>query len=174
MSDPAQTPPDPLITADPARMGGQPVFARTRIPVRILFEFLEDGAPLDEFLTSYPNVSREHAVAILELAKHAALDDNCIPVDLAPHIRGHDVSTVRANGWQELRDDELLDAMADGFDILVTVDKSIPFQQLIAGRPIAVLLLHAQSNRVNDLACLVPAMLRALNDISPGELREIG
>jgi uncharacterized protein (DUF433 family) len=65
--------PDPLITATPERMGGAPVFAGTRIPVRILFEVLADGAPLDEFLTSYPDITREHAVAVLELAKRSAI-----------------------------------------------------------------------------------------------------
>lgn len=64
---------DPLVTSDPDRMGGAPVFAGTRIPVRLLFEFLEDGAPLDEFLTSYPDVTREHAVAVLELGKRSAI-----------------------------------------------------------------------------------------------------
>ncbi len=74
--------PDPLITSTPERMGGKPVFAGTRIPVRILFDFLEDGAPLDEFLTSYPNVTREHAVAVLELAWRMAIAD----VEKAPKV----------------------------------------------------------------------------------------
>lgn len=65
--------PDPLITSSPERMSGQPVFAGTRIPVRILFEFLEDGAPLGEFLTSYPDITREHAIAVLELAREFVL-----------------------------------------------------------------------------------------------------
>jgi uncharacterized protein (DUF433 family) len=64
--------PDPLTTATPERIGGARVFAGTRIPIRILFEFIEDGAPLDEFLTSYPDITREHAVAVLELAKCSA------------------------------------------------------------------------------------------------------
>lgn len=65
--------PDPLITASPSRMAGTPVFAGTRIPVKILFDFLEDGATLDEFLTSYPDITRQHAVAVLELAKTSAI-----------------------------------------------------------------------------------------------------
>lgn len=54
-------------------MGGTPVFAGTRVPVQTLFEFIEDGASLDEFLTSYPNVTREHAIAVLELARKTAI-----------------------------------------------------------------------------------------------------
>jgi uncharacterized protein (DUF433 family) len=65
--------PVPLITRDPARLDGTAVFAGTRVPVQTLFDFLEDGAPLDEFLRGFPNVSKAHAVAVLELAKNAAL-----------------------------------------------------------------------------------------------------
>ena len=66
--------PDPLITSDDNRMGGTPVFAGTRVPVKTLFEFLEDGAPLSEFLSGFPNVTREHAIAVLELAQNRMLD----------------------------------------------------------------------------------------------------
>jgi uncharacterized protein (DUF433 family) len=70
------TVPTPLITTSPQKMGGTPVFAGTRVPVRTLFEFIEEGAPLSEFLNSFPNVSREHAIAVLELAKEAAISES--------------------------------------------------------------------------------------------------
>ena len=65
--------PNPLITVSQARMAGSPVFAGTRVPVATLFDFLEDGATLDEFLRSFPNVSREHAIAVLEVARRTAI-----------------------------------------------------------------------------------------------------
>jgi uncharacterized protein (DUF433 family) len=65
--------PSPLITASPDRLGGTPVFAGTRVPVRTLIDYLEGGHPLDQFLEEFPAVSREHAVAVLELAKQALL-----------------------------------------------------------------------------------------------------
>ena len=65
--------PDPLMTSSPERMGGTPVFAGTRVPVQTLFDLIEDGALLSEFLVSFPNVTREHAVAVLELAKNSAI-----------------------------------------------------------------------------------------------------
>lgn len=65
--------PDPLITASAERLGGTPVFAKTRVPVQTLLEYLEAGDPLDEFLKDFPSVTREHAVAVLELAKFALL-----------------------------------------------------------------------------------------------------
>ena len=61
--------PDPLITSDPNRLGGTPVFAGTRVPVQTLIEYLEAGHPLDQFLQDYSSVTREHAIAVLELAK---------------------------------------------------------------------------------------------------------
>jgi uncharacterized protein (DUF433 family) len=57
-----------IIKADPGILGGQPVFANTRVPVESLFDYLEEGVPLDEFLSEFPTVSREQAVALLEVA----------------------------------------------------------------------------------------------------------
>ena len=65
--------PSPLITASPDRLGGTPVFAGTRVPVQTLIDYLEGGHPLDQVLEEFPAVSREHAVAVLELAKQALL-----------------------------------------------------------------------------------------------------
>ena len=63
--------PDPLITRSPDRLSGAAVFAGTRVPVQTLIEYLEAGDSLDVFLEDFPSVSREHAVAVLELAKQA-------------------------------------------------------------------------------------------------------
>ena len=57
-----------LITTDPDIMSGQPVFAGTRVPVESLFDHLEAGVPLDEFLDDFPTVTKAQAVALLELA----------------------------------------------------------------------------------------------------------
>ena len=63
------------IVTDPEIMGGTPVFAGTRVPVRVLFEHLEAGDPLDVFLDDFPTVSRELAVAVLEQARSAVAPD---------------------------------------------------------------------------------------------------
>jgi uncharacterized protein (DUF433 family) len=65
--------PDPLITTSPERLSGTPVFAGTRVPVETLMAYLEAGDSLDDFLASFPSVSREHAIAVLELAKSVLL-----------------------------------------------------------------------------------------------------
>ena len=83
------------------------------------------------------------------------------------------MTSVRDKGWQELDDGDVLDAMTGQFDVLLTVDTGIPYQQLIGGRPFAVVVLRAKSNRVGALARLIPALLKTLKDIEPGEVREI-
>ena len=65
--------PEPLITSTPTRLGGTPVFARTRVPVQTLLDYLEGGDSLDDFLMDFPSVTREHAIAVLEAAKSALL-----------------------------------------------------------------------------------------------------
>lgn len=57
-----------LITNDRGILGGQPVFAGTRVPVESLFDHLEAGVSLDEFLDDFPTVTKTQAVAVLELA----------------------------------------------------------------------------------------------------------
>jgi uncharacterized protein (DUF433 family) len=61
--------PNPLITASRETLSGTPVFAGTRVPVKSLFDYLQAGDPLNEFLRQFPGVSREHAIAVLELAR---------------------------------------------------------------------------------------------------------
>jgi uncharacterized protein (DUF433 family) len=63
--------PDPLVTASPDWIGGQPCFTGRRVPVKALFDYLKSGYSLDEFLKAYPSVSRTHAVAVIDLATKA-------------------------------------------------------------------------------------------------------
>jgi uncharacterized protein (DUF433 family) len=74
--------PNPLITATKGRLSGGPVFAGTRAPVQNLFDYLEAGDSLDEFLQDFPNITREHAVAVLEFARRAAIS-TARPADAA-------------------------------------------------------------------------------------------
>jgi len=60
-----------IVHSDPEIMGGTPVFVGTRVPVQSLFDYLEAGDSLEEFLEAFPTVSREQAVAALEIAREA-------------------------------------------------------------------------------------------------------
>jgi uncharacterized protein (DUF433 family) len=57
-----------LITINPEILGGQPVFTGTRVPVESLFDHLELGVSLDEFLDDFPTVTKEQAIALLDIA----------------------------------------------------------------------------------------------------------
>jgi uncharacterized protein (DUF433 family) len=60
-----------VIHTDPEILAGEPVFAGTRVPLRNLFDYLEAGDSLEIFLDAFPDVTREQAVAALELAREA-------------------------------------------------------------------------------------------------------
>ena len=71
--------PRDVVHSDPEIMGGQPVFVGTRVPVYNLFDYLEAGDSLDEFLEAFPTVSREQAIAALELAREAVSTATAAP-----------------------------------------------------------------------------------------------
>ncbi|MDQ3283239.1 MAG: DUF433 domain-containing protein [Acidobacteriota bacterium] len=65
------TNPQAFVHSDPEIMGGTPVFVGTRVPVESLFDYLEAGDSVEEFLEAFPTVSRDQAVAALEIAREA-------------------------------------------------------------------------------------------------------
>jgi uncharacterized protein (DUF433 family) len=67
------SPMDTVIVKNPEILGGMAVFRGTRVPIRNLFDYLEGGETLEEFLQGFPTVSREAALAALEEAKHLLL-----------------------------------------------------------------------------------------------------
>lgn len=62
-----------VVEVDPEKMSGVPVFTGTRVPIGHLFEYLERGETLDEFLNQFPSVTREQALAALELSRESLL-----------------------------------------------------------------------------------------------------
>ena len=65
-----------LISTDPEILGGQPVFKGTRVPIETLFDHLEAGVSLEEFLEDFPTVTKEQAIAILEVANKLLISKN--------------------------------------------------------------------------------------------------
>ncbi len=65
-----------IITIDNDILGGQPVFKGTRVPVESLFDHLEAGVPLDEFLEDFPTVSKQQAIALLDVANKLLTSKN--------------------------------------------------------------------------------------------------
>jgi hypothetical protein len=93
------------------------------------------------------------------------------PRHLAREIGGHDVSTVQQRGWAGLKNGELLRVAADaGFAVLVTPDHNLQFQQNLSQSLLAIILLVASSNAIEDLLPLVPSLLTAIPKSRPGQL----
>ncbi|MCF6200287.1 MAG: DUF5615 family PIN-like protein [Hyphomicrobiaceae bacterium] len=99
--------------------------------------------------------------------------DACIPQDLRHKLSDHDVQTARFAELHELTDSDLLDAMEGQFDVLVTTDTNLQYQQNLKERPFAVLVLRAKTNRLPDLVELMPELLGAIGRLKPGQVREI-
>lgn len=87
---------------------------------------------------------------------------------------GYDCTPVQEAGWSGKDNGELL-ALADGvFDVLVTVDQKIRYQQNLTRRKIALVIVRARSNRLVDLQPHFPACIEALGSIQPGTVVEVG
>ena len=100
--------------------------------------------------------------------------DESVPRDLGRDLTGHDVKTVRQAGWAGLGNGELLRRAAGQFDVLVTGDRNLEYQQNRATLPIPVVVLLAVSNRIEFLRPLVPELLQALKRIAPGQIIPVG
>lgn len=104
------------------------------------------------------------------------LIDECLPAPIIDSLTpfGHECKTVREIGLGSKKNGELL-ALADGkWDILLTNDKNIKYQQNMTGRRISIVILFANSNRLDDLLPLIPACAHALLSIQRGQIVEIG
>ncbi len=96
------------------------------------------------------------------------LIDACLPVDLQLHLPLAGIATVREMGWQRLKNGALLAVAQHEFDVLITMDKSIPSQQTLTQYSIALLIVRARSNRLDDLLPLLPKIFDALPRVIPG------
>lgn len=101
--------------------------------------------------------------------------DEQLPRRLGRALFGHDTRTVQQQGWSGISNGELLRrAAAEGFDVLLTADQNLQFQQNLAQATIAVMVLIAPTNKLDDLLPLVPAILAALPTAAPGRVVRVG
>ena len=96
--------------------------------------------------------------------------DESLPRKLALEITGHEVPTVQKQGWAGLKNGELLRRAGASFEVLVTGERNLEFQQNLAKVSIAVVVLIAKNNRIETLRPLVPKLLTVLANIQPGQL----
>ena len=99
--------------------------------------------------------------------------DECMPGLLAYDLSGFAVLTVKEAGFKGLKNGALLRAAGETFDVLVTVDRGIKHQQNLKTLPLAVLLIHIRTNKLEHLQELLPEIIDALTVISKGEFKEL-
>lgn len=101
--------------------------------------------------------------------------DECVPRKLKNSIAEHDCRTVPEAGLAGEKNGELL-ALAErlGFEVFVTMDKGVEYEQNLSERKIAIIILRARSNRLIDRLRYVPACLEHLRVIKPGQLVRVG
>jgi hypothetical protein len=88
--------------------------------------------------------------------------DECVPRALREELPGHEVTTVAEAGWAGAENGVLLQLAAMRFDVLLTVDRSLEYQQTFSDLALAVIVSHAPSNEFAVLRPLMPAVLEAL------------
>jgi len=96
--------------------------------------------------------------------------DECVTRKLKREFIGHDLSTVDEAGMKGLKNGNLLRSASGRFDMLVTVDRRLPYQQNITSYNIAVLVLTARKNSYDALSPLIPQALETLKSINVGEV----
>ena len=101
------------------------------------------------------------------------LDGN-LPSKLARMLSGHVARTIHQEGWSNLSNGKLLDAAAGKFDTFLTLDQNLSYQQNLSDRPLAVVVLRARSNRLEHIAPLVPAILKAIPIAPKGQATIVG
>jgi predicted nuclease of predicted toxin-antitoxin system len=99
--------------------------------------------------------------------------DESLPRKLGLLLAGHETQTVQKRGWAGFKNGILLNAASEEYDVLLTGDQNLEFQQNLEGLPIAVVVLVAFNNRLETLLPLVPELLVALQAIKPGQVVRI-
>ena len=100
--------------------------------------------------------------------------DEQLPRRLVRELTGHDVRTVQQQGWAGFQNGEILRRAADeGFQVFLTGDRNLQFQQNLVRACIGVVILVAPSNKIEDLLPLVPRAIEAINASKPGQLERV-
>ena len=95
--------------------------------------------------------------------------DECIDRKFIRELSGHQVKTVPQMGWAGIKNGQLLALAEAEFDVFITVDRNLSFQQNLPQFDMAVIVLHALSNRLADLKPLAPQILAILDNVIKGQ-----
>lgn len=101
------------------------------------------------------------------------LFDENVPRNLRHGLPGFEIRTVHEQGWAGLRNGQLLRTAVGNFDVLLTCDRSLQFQQNLPGLAIGVVVALAASNRLEHLLPLAPKISEALDGVEPGTVAQV-
>ena len=96
--------------------------------------------------------------------------DECVPRKLKRAIPGHDVRTVTEMGWSGIKNGPLFRRAAQEFDVFLTVDQGVEYQQNLSGLDLAIIVMVAATNDIDYLRPLMPQVREALEKTSPGSI----
>ena len=99
--------------------------------------------------------------------------DESLPDELRSELADHEVGTVRGMGWSGLKNGELLARSAGKFDVFLTADQNLQYQQNLRNLPVSIVVLAAKSNRIQDLRPLIPKLIKSLPSLSARTLVRI-
>ncbi len=101
--------------------------------------------------------------------------DEDTPAPLGSYLSGHEVETVPRMGWAGTGNGELLALVAEhGFEVFLTCDRNLQYQQNLATRPFAVVVLAVPNKNMATLLPLVPEVLRVFSAAEPGHVYQVG
>ena len=100
--------------------------------------------------------------------------DECLPKRLTRELAEHQACTVQQMGWSGISNGKLFSLIRGEFDAFITVDSNLAYQQNLSTLPVAVIVLRAPSNKIEDIRPLLPNLLSTLAILKPGELRVVG
>ncbi len=100
--------------------------------------------------------------------------DECVPSRLRRDLAEHDLRTVPEMGWASKENGEILELASPTFDVFITTDQKLSYQQDLANFDIAVVVLVAQRTKLEFLRPLMREVHQMLKEIRPGEVRRVG
>lgn len=99
--------------------------------------------------------------------------DECLPRKLKSDLPGHTVATVSEMGWKGLKNGELIRLAEQTFDVFITIDQGVKYQQNLRNTRLAIVMLAAPNNRIETLRPLIPQVLAILPAIQRGEIARV-
>ena len=102
------------------------------------------------------------------------LSDECVPRRLKREFVGHEVLTVPEAGWASIKNGALLLLAQESFDVFVTVDRGMRYQQNLSAYKIAVIVLVVRRNKYEAIQPLIPKFLESLDKATPGKATYVG